>query len=436
MKRGHWILSAFLVMTMMLSGCTDPLSDLDPAANDLQDEMPFTVTLRHTQLGEAKHNRYQLLLDAVSEAESQVPGLTFELDGLDSDVNRKEKLKAEMAVNHPPIIFDLFGGADTQLYASNDRLLELTPILNELGIKDQFINLEEFTVDGGIYGLPIGGFQEGYFYNKKMFQTLELQPPQTMEDLDRIAETVKAAGKIPFAMASKQAWVPLMTANTLWSRYAGYETTQAFVQGTSVWNNPAMEAAFSKYKQWVDLGYFSPNELSLEYSQQYEQLLGGEAAMMFDGSWASSVFVDPAQTGGLLNHIGFFPMPSISGGPLAVNAGFSNGYGFAANLSDRELLAVKAFIRALYNEKMQLRGVLEDNVLPSMKINPEGVEPLLSEIIETGNRAEATFPAFDSIVQPSVNQALSEGIHQLISGQLQPAALLDKIQQVQELANR
>ncbi|MFC0211988.1 extracellular solute-binding protein [Paenibacillus chartarius] len=452
MKKQSTIALAFTLLSgTALSGCGSdgtagtpgtPAAETKPApaAGDKPAEVkPFTVTLRHTQIGESKQARLKILQDAVKEAESKVPGLKFELDGVDSDVNRKEKLRAEMAAGNPPHIFDLFGGADTALYAKNGKLLELTDILTELGLKDKFINLSEFSVDGKVYGLPIGGFQEGFFYNKKVFDTLAIKPPKTWSELEAVAKQVKDAGKTPFAMASKQAWVPLMTANTLWSRYAGPDITSGFAKGTAKWNSPEMAAAFGKYQEWVKKGYFPKGELGFEYAEQRNQLITGQAAMMYDGSWASSVFKDPKQAGDMVGQVGYFPMPPVDGGKgdqTAVNAGFSNGYGFSANLKDNELKAVKAFIAAQYNEKMQLRGVIEDNVLPSMKIKPDGVDPLLKEIIDAGNNAKSTFPAFDALVQPDVNSALSDGIQQLISGVYDAQKMLDKVQEAQDKANR
>jgi raffinose/stachyose/melibiose transport system substrate-binding protein len=450
-KNVLWLIMIVLVFSTVLAGCgsnnaggsnaNTPAKEEEnnSGSNAAVEVENFTVSLRHTQLGESKENRLKILEDSVAAAEAAVPGLKFELEGVDSDINRKEKLRAEMAAGNPPKIFDLFGGADTHLYATEGKLLELTAILEELGIKDQFIELGEFTVDGGIYGLPIGGFQEGYFYNKVVFDELGLTAPTTWEELENVAAAVKEAGKVPFAQASKAAWVPLMAANTLWSRYAGPEITSGFASGETKWNSPEMVAAFTKYQEWVNDGYFKEGELGLEYAEQRNQLITGEAAMMYDGSWASSVFNDPEQAGDLVGQTGYFAMPPVPDGvgdQTAVNAGFSNGYGFSADLNENELKAVKAFIGATYNQEMQLRGVLEDNLLPSMKLDSlEGVDPLLAAIIEVGNNANSAFPAFDALVQPEVNLALSDGIQQIIGGVIEPQEMLDNVQVVQEEAN-
>ncbi|WP_123043274.1 extracellular solute-binding protein [Cohnella candidum] len=404
-----------------------------------------TMVVRHTQLGEAKQQRLNILTDVLKKVQKDVSGVEFKLDGVDSDVNRKEKLRSEMATDSAPPIFDLFGGADTQLYASEGKLLDLTPILKELGLTSKFISLDEFKVNGKVYGLPIGGYQEGYFYNRDYFTAKGLTIPKTLDELDQLAAKIKKDGKTPFAQASKAAWVPLMTANTLWARYAGPTITSGFATGKTKWNSPEMVAAFNKYADWVKKGYFKKGELGLDYAEQRNQLIRGEAIMMYDGSWASSVFADPKQAGKMTNKVGYFPMPKATkgkGDQTWVNGGFSNGYGFSAKVAKdpKQLAVVKSFIKNMYNDEMQIRGLEADGVLPSMKIDSAKlakakVSDLVKVIIAVGNRAGGAFPAFDSLVQPDVNTAISEGIQKLIGGKTTAKAMLDSVQKVQETAN-
>lgn len=222
---------------------------------------PFEMTIRHTQVGADKQKRLAILEDVVGKVQSEVPGLTFKLDGVDSDVNRKEKLRGEMAAGNPPAVFDLFGSPDSKIYAKEGKLLDLTPILEELGIKDKFSNLDPFTYEGKIYGLPIGGSGEGFFYNKEYYGSKGWAAPKTFAELEKQLADIKADGKVPLAGASKAGWVPLMLANHLWSRYAGPDVTAKFATGEAKWNDANVVKGFAKYKEWVDKGYFKKASL-------------------------------------------------------------------------------------------------------------------------------------------------------------------------------
>ncbi|MFD2503730.1 ABC transporter substrate-binding protein [Paenibacillus septentrionalis] len=208
---------------------------------------PFTVSLRHIQIGEAQKYRKAILDDVVAMTEAEIPGLTFELEGVEDSVNRFTKLPAEMAAGNPPKIFDLFGGeGDALKYGAAGRLLDLAPILDELGMSDKFLNLNQFTMDGKIYGLPIGGNIEGFYYNEELFASLNLSEPTTWAELETAARTLADNGYTAFAMGSKGAWVPLMLVNTMIGRYAGPDSIAGFSSGDAKWNSPEVVAAFEK----------------------------------------------------------------------------------------------------------------------------------------------------------------------------------------------
>ena len=62
-------------------------------------------------------------------------------------------------------------------------------------------------------------------------------------------------------------------------------------------------------------------------------MITGEAIMMMDGSWANSVFRDPAQAGDMVGKVGYFNLPPVNeGDPVIVMQDANNGYGFSALL--------------------------------------------------------------------------------------------------------
>ncbi|WP_373232848.1 extracellular solute-binding protein [Cohnella sp.] len=405
---------------------------------------PFTLSLRHIQIGEPQKFRKAILDDVVKATEAEVPGLKFELDGIEDAVNRFTKLPAEMAAGNPPKVFDLFGGnADALKYAKAGRLLDLTPILDELGLKDKFLNVfGQFTLDGKIYGLPIGGNMEGVFYNTELFQQNGLNAPTTWDDLVKAADTLKDKGITPFAIGSQAGWVPNMLLNTLIGRQVSAGFPNGLTDGSFKWNQPEAVAGFTVYKEWVDKGYFTKGELGKTYDDMLNDFAAGKAAMIFDGSWRSSAFKAGAVAAGLEGKVGFIALPAIpnaKGDQTSINANYGNGYGFSSDLNDSELKAVKAFIKNLYNDEMQLRGLLEDGVLPSMKLSDEALakvtDPLVKQVMDTMKNASSSFVHFDSVVQKAVNSESEVQLQKLIGGKATAQEAGDALQKVQEAEN-
>jgi raffinose/stachyose/melibiose transport system substrate-binding protein len=335
-----------------------------------------------------------------------------------------------MAAGNVPQIFDLFGGTkDAQKYAQAGKLLDLTPIIEELGIKDQFMDLSAFSVDGKVYGLPIGSSAEGMYYNTEIFTKYNLTAPKTWDEFENILATLKSNGVTPLAGFAKDGWAAAMLPNSLWARFAGPEFIAGLKDNTSDWTSPEITAAMTKLDEWNKKEYFVKGQLGIDYAGRIGQISTGKAALMFDGSWSSSSFADPKQAGDVVGKIGFFFLPPAPGGKgdqTAVNGNSSaNGYGFRADLNENELKAAKAFIKNMYTLDNQEKGLLTDNTLPSMKLPKESTDKVTDQIVrqvtEGMSAAGALFPVFDAYVTSEVNTAIEQNVQKLFSGKITPA---------------
>lgn len=163
---------------------------------------------------------------------------------------------------------------------------------------------------------------------------------------------------------------------------------------------------------------------------------------MYDGTWKSSVFKEGQSGESLIGKVGFFNMPPVENGAgdqTSLMRDVNNGYGFSAAVADdpQKLEAVKAFIKNFYNEDMQVRGLVEDGVLPAMKLDEKVLtdsitDDLMKEIVAVLNASKTSFPAFDALVQADVTTEISNlQIQKLIGGQTTPEKMAEELQKVQ-----
>ncbi|KRE98912.1 ABC transporter substrate-binding protein [Paenibacillus sp. Soil766] len=435
-----WSASA-VALTFMLSACSIFSGKSDPGRDSssgkgIQNE-PIMLTIRHTQVKDTQKKRLAMLQDVVKATEAKVPGLTITLDGVEDKVNRFEKLRAEMAAGNPPEIFDLFGGTDTKDYVKANRLLDLTPILQELGLTDNFYSFEEFTVNGKIYGIPMAGYVEGLYYNKKILAEQGIKLPETWDELVAAAGKLKAAKITPFAMAAKDSWVINMMINTMWVRTAGADSIEGLLNGSKKWTDPEVLKAFEQYRTLIQKDYFQDGSLALAYAEQQNAFISGNAAFMFDGSWANTPLLDPEKSV-IAHDVGFMNFPSMGGpGDGYINGGWSNAYGFSKKVTPEQLLAIKEFIKQMYTESMQKRQLVEEGMPPAMKLQDTSqVNPLIKEILHVFATSKGTFPAFDSRIQTKVREKLERGMQELLGGRTDPASLMIELQKQQDASNK
>ncbi|MNI27479.1 hypothetical protein D3C73_812150 [compost metagenome] len=90
----------------------------------------------------------------------------------------------------------------------------------------------------------------------------------------------------------------------------------------------------------------------------------------------------------------------------------------------------------MYQDDMQKRQLLEEGMLPAMKLSDtSGVHPSVAEIIEVSSVAKGTFPAFDASIQTKVRETLERGMQDLIGGRITPEQLADELQRQQLASN-
>ncbi|MBU5442543.1 ABC transporter substrate-binding protein [Paenibacillus sp. MSJ-34] len=395
----------------------------------------FEMSLRHTFINEADQSRVAMLNDVIQEVEKQVPGLKIVTEGVDVVVNRSTKLKAEFAAGTPPKMFYNFGGSDTENYAKTGHLLDLTPIVEELGLKDKIQDFSEFTVDGKIYGIPDNGYIEGFFYNKKIFEELNLTPPTTWEEFLAMCETLKSNGYTPLALGAAEAWSINMIPTNFAATLGGADFFRGLKTGETKWTDPEMVEAFKRVKELLDKGYYTENTLGFKHSEAQAQFSSGKAAIIFDGTWGLNTYANKDRSV-VANDLGFFKVPNFGGkGDNTINASFSTGYAFSSHLDDNEMEAVKAFIKEYYQEKWQKRQLLESNRFPSMVLtDTEGVEPIIKEVSDAA-QGMATFPAFDALVQPKIKTDLEAGMQQVVGNKTSVEKMLENMQSFQEREN-
>ncbi|WP_152394949.1 extracellular solute-binding protein [Paenibacillus guangzhouensis] len=412
-----------------------PAPEVKPEPEKVEE---FSVILRHINVRDTAKKTLQQLEDVVKKTEADVPGLKFQLDGVEDTVNRNVKLKAEMQAGTQPPIFSLFGGDDTKSYAAAGRLLPLNDIMSELGLSDAFFNLREFTVDGKIYGLPDAGFIEGFFYNKKMFEDAGVQVPKTYDEFLKVCEALKAKGITPIALGAGAAdgWSVNMILNSMFVGLGGPELQEGFAAGTTKWTDPPVLEALKRVKELKDKGYFDKNVLGLKYAQGQAAFYTGKAAMLFDGSWAINAIVGETST--VKDVAGFYRFPDVGGpGDGFINGGWSAGYGFSAASNENELKAIKAFIKNFYNLDMQKRALIEQSRIPAMKgvSDIQGASELVKSVGEAQGSAKGAFPAFDSLVSTKVKVTLETSMQELLGGKSTPEQVAEKVQKAQDADN-
>ena len=176
--------------------------------------------------------------------------------------------------------------ADLCLFNSGALLSTLNPAenfvdLTDMPYMDTFSETykETVTVDGRIYGVPIGSSSAGgWLYNKKVYEELGLTVPHTWAELMENCEKVKEAGKVAVIASFSNLWTSQLI--LLGDFYNVQQANPNFAADYNVnkakyATDPAAFRAFEKMREVRDRGFFNEDYNTNTYDYALQMLVEG-----------------------------------------------------------------------------------------------------------------------------------------------------------------
>ncbi len=218
-----------------------------------------------------------------------------------------------LAGGNPPDIYSYWAGAKT-----HEIIEDLEPIddlWKSAGLDDYFPR--SLAESASIYNekhylLPITQHLVGFFYNKKAFETADIEPPGDWPAFIVACETLKKAGYIPIALGSRDKWPAQFWFDYLLSRTAGPMYRQDLMEGKASWTDPEVETAFAHWAEIIAAGYFNPKPNEAAWDSDAGMMVArGEAAMTLMGTWIMGAWNSLAPDWEAGGDYGFFPFPIL-----------------------------------------------------------------------------------------------------------------------------
>src|SRR3954468_1911914 len=233
----------------------------------------------------------------------------------------KTKVKTAIGAGQGPTIIWGWGGGGLKSYVDAGQVEDLTSwFAQNKAVKDRLFpsSFGPATIDGKIYAMPAETVQPiVLFYNKKLFDQVGAQPPQSWGDIMALVPKFNAAGIAPFSLAGQSRWTNMMWLEFAFDRVGGSEVFQAVFDGeANAWSNPASIQGLTMVQDLVKANGFINGFESIVADQNADQALlyTDKAATMLHGSWTyGSKKPDGGDfvTGG---NLGWMNFPPVEGG--------------------------------------------------------------------------------------------------------------------------
>ena len=347
------ILTAAMVAGMMTGcgsagGSTDTQESAGSSAGD--DQVVIDVFQNKNEISDA-------LQAAIDTYEEKNPNVKINLETVGGS-DYASSLKAKMLGNDPVEIFTLGGPDDI---ASYQEYLE--PLTDQDWVSHVTAGgVDNVTVDGEVYGLPLAIEGYGLIYNKKIFEAAGIDAStlttydaidKAFADLQKQIDEGKLAEEFPVLeaveeYAAKESWIVGLHTNNV-------ALSQEFKSAANAFNSKTVAYTYGdQLKDLIDLETkytSSKDNLSLLNSVDYSTQVGGglaieRVAVVQQGNWISSEVSNVSED--VLDNLGILPIPLKGVVEDSIAVGVSNYWCVNSKSSDAEKKAAKDFLNWLY----------------------------------------------------------------------------------------
>ncbi|WP_433496372.1 extracellular solute-binding protein [Sphaerimonospora sp. CA-214678] len=359
----------------------------------------------------------------------QIEPTTFQNDAY------KTKIKTSLGAGQAPTIIWGWGGGSLRTYVQAGQVDDLTSWFDENpAVKDRLFpsSFGAATIDGKIYAMPCETVQPiVLYYNKRLFDKIGAQPPQSWGDIMDLVPKFNAQGIAPFALAGQSRWTNMMWLEFLFDRIAGPEVFQAvFDAEKDAWSNPAAIDSLTKIQDLVKANGFIKGFSSITADSNADQALlyTDKAAMMLHGSWSYGIQGNEGGdfvSGGNLGYMNFPPVEGGNGDPSNTVGNPGQYLSISANASpEQKEIAKKFFTSGVLDDEEQKAWVATGGV-PIIK-GSDGLftsskdADFLNFIYGIASNAKSFQQSWDQALSPTAAEVLLDNIAKLFQLSISP----------------
>jgi multiple sugar transport system substrate-binding protein/raffinose/stachyose/melibiose transport system substrate-binding protein len=331
--------------------------------------------------------------------------------------------------NTPPDVFSYWAGARVQALVASGGLQPLDQLWADNQLDQAFPSgiAAGSTYNGQKYFVPIGYHYVAFFYNKKLFDTIDAAPPRTWDELKSLAEQFKQAGIPAFALGSRERWPAQFWFDYLLLRTAGPTYRAGLMAGQRAYTDPEVTRVMQLWAELVQAGYFYPDANAYDWAEAADQVARGQAAMTLMGTWITGYYKNSLKLQPDTDY-DYFSFPVIDQGVSTAALGPIDGFVMAKNAPHPA--AADQWLLFLASPEPQKIWTLGQGALPpNLKVDPAIYDPLIQRVLKDVAAAETFAFNYDLATSPPMAEAGLDAFSEFIT---RPGDYLTILQKTEE----
>lgn len=216
MKKMLLFLIIAAVSMLTIAGCSSQSSSADGKV---------TLKFFHRWPKEPEKSYFE---EVVKEFEKDHPDIDIQIEAVLND-SYKDKIKVMLGTTSPPDIYFSWSDEFAFKFIRGNKALDLSSYYkNDTDWSSQLVQsqITPFTYENKQYGVPWQMDAKSFFYNKDIFQKLNLDPPKTWDELIDVSKKLKEHGYTPISFGTKATWTISHYIGTLNQRMVDEKTRE------------------------------------------------------------------------------------------------------------------------------------------------------------------------------------------------------------------
>ncbi len=339
----------------------------------------------------------------------------------------KVQIMNDFKMGSEPDVLFFFNGADANNIVSAQKVVSIDEIRTKYpdyatNMKDDLMGAS--PVDGKNYSVPVNGYWESMFVNKKVLADSGVEVPgvdYTWDQFLKDCEKIKAKGYSPIACSLAE--VP-----NYWFEYCTYNYLSAadlntMPKSATDKSGKAWISGLGDVKTLYEKGYFPKNTTSAKDEETCKLMTSNKAAFLIDGSWKVGYFEENMKDD-LSNIVMAYP-PSNGGERKTTDSigGISMGYYITKKAWDNpdKQKACVDFVKAMTSDEAVSSFCTAGNLsaLKNGVTAPADASALVKSVAEMAKKITGVSPAVeDNMDNQTVRTPFFANVQKMVSGQL------------------
>jgi raffinose/stachyose/melibiose transport system substrate-binding protein len=369
---------------------------------------------------------------------SKIKATTYQNDAY------KTKIKTALGAGQAPTIIWGWGGGGLKTYVEANQVEDLTSWFEQnQDVKNRLFpsSFGAATVNGKIYAMPAETVQPiVLYYNKKVFDQVGVQPPQSWGDIMDLVPKFNAAKIAPFSLGGQSRWTNMMWLEFLFMRQGGSDLFTSVMTQKNGWSDPVAIKSLQMVQDLVKANGFVKGFSSITADSNADQALlyTGKAAMMLHGSWSYGIQV--ANGGKFVPSagLGWMNFPPVEGGKGDPDDTVGNPgqyLSISSKATDEQKNIAKNFFKTQILSPAENKEWIDTGQVPiatgtESQLNQSKDKDFLNFVYGIASKAKFFGQSWDQALDPTAAETLLDNISKLFQLAISPQQFADNLNKV------